>query len=181
MRCFIAIELERETRDILSSIQKMLLEGGVRGNYTRAENLHLTLKFLGEIDSSIYEKTQKVIKKIASEHKSFVLTMDIIGTFDRGSKKIVWAGLLKNSKLEYIFKDLDSEICEIMPIAKEKHYTPHITLAREAILPDIPLTSVVAREKLNHSFNVSGISLMESTRRDGKLVYLRRGFESFNR
>jgi 2'-5' RNA ligase len=176
MRCFIAIELDNETRALLSGLLKKLSDAGIKGNFTRAENLHLTLKFLGEIDSSAFESVKNILKKISSEHKSFVLTLDRIGKFDRGSKKIIWAGLSRSKELEKLFYQVNTEILKILPIEDEKRYTPHITLAREATLPDDTLIN----EELKHSFRVSGISLMESTRRDGKLVYLRKAYESFS-
>lgn len=174
MRCFIAIELDSETRGILSEAQKVLLDLGVKGNFTRPDNLHLTLKFLGEIDDSVFDRTSKLIKNIAAKYQAFVLTMDKFGKFDRGNRKIIWAGLHKSTELEALYEDIDTGITEIMPIAREKYYTPHITLAREALLTDGALNNSLIIDKLKHSFYASGISLMESTRENGKLVYLRR-------
>ncbi|MGI6621790.1 MAG: RNA 2',3'-cyclic phosphodiesterase [Clostridiaceae bacterium] len=176
MRCFIAIELDSETRTLLTNIQKRLSAAGVKGNFARPENLHLTLKFLGEIDSTVFQKVNTIIKNITTRQQSFVLTVDRIGKFDKGSRKIIWAGLSGSKELEHLFSDINTEVIKILPTEKEKRYTPHITLIREAILPDNALNS---NEELNHSFRVSGISLMESTRRDGKLTYLRRAYESF--
>ncbi|NLL68322.1 MAG: RNA 2',3'-cyclic phosphodiesterase [Clostridiaceae bacterium] len=177
MRCFIAIELDNKTRNILTDVQKDLVEQGMKGKLTHGENLHLTLKFLGEIDESIYNEICKVIKKVAIRHQVFVLSLDNIGKFDKGNKKIVWAGLSENKNLLSLFRDIESELEGIMPIKKENYYIPHITLAREATLPH--KEKIDTHEKLGHSFDVLGISLMESTRINGKLTYIRRVYEDF--
>ncbi len=177
MRCFIAIELDKETHRILTEAQKELMNLGIMGKFTRKENLHLTLKFLGEIDKSAYNDICSLLKKIAGKYKLFVLGLDRIGKFDKGSKNIVWVGISYNENLISLYKDIESELVTIMPIKKENYYLPHITLAREAVLPNTEGAEI--HEKLRHTFEVPGISLMESTRVDGKLTYIRRAFESF--
>lgn len=177
MRCFIAIELDNKTRRILTDVQEELTEQGLNGKFTHIENLHLTLKFLGEINGSVYNNVCKLIKKVAGRHKIFVLVLDRIGKFDKGNKKIVWAGLSENNNLLSLFRDIESELEGIMPINKEKYYMPHITLAREGTFlqketPDI-------NKRIGHSFEVAGISLMESTRINGRMTYVRRVYESF--
>ena len=179
MRCFIAIELDKETRSILSEVQKELMNLGIRGKFTRDENLHLTLKFLGEIEAPIFNDICKLIKKISVNNQLFVLELERLGKFDKGSKKILWAGISENKNLLSVFRNLESGLEAIMPIKKEISYSPHITLAREATfnLHEIEITKF--NEKLVHAFEAKGISLMESTRVDGKLTYVRRAFVSF--
>jgi 2'-5' RNA ligase len=179
MRCFIAIEFDDKTRNILAAVQKQLKDQGIKGNYTRIDNLHLTLKFLGEIDMPTYSDICDLIKKVSLNHKKFVLELDRLGKFDKGSKKIVWAGLSDNKNLLRLYKELESEIEGIMPIRKEKYYIPHITLIREANLLSNDVLNIEFPENLGHTFTASGISLMESTRVDGRLTYIRRAFESF--
>jgi len=178
MRCFIAIEFDENTRNFLSKLQEELKNKGVQGNYTRFENLHLTIKFLGEIDMSVFHDICDLIKKVSLKHRRFVLELDKLGKFDKGNKSIVWAGISENKYLVSLFNDIESGIEAIMPIKKENRYTPHITLVREAVLkPDSIGTDM--HDKLGYSFEVPGISLMESTRINGKLTYIRRAFESF--
>lgn len=179
MRCFIAIELDDETRSILTDIQKKMQNTGVKGNFTRTENLHLTVKFLGEIDSRIFGEMKKLIEKISVCHKSFVLTLDRIGKFDRGNRKIIWAGVSGIEALGRLFADVETGVLQILPIEKEKRYSPHITLAREAVVPDDVHGDSVFNQRLSHSFRVSGISLMESTRKDGVLTYVRKARADF--
>jgi len=179
MRCFIAIEFDENTRNFLAKIQEKLKDQGVQGNYTRAENLHLTLKFLGEIDMSDFYGMCDLIRKVSLRHKKFVLELDKLGKFDKGSKKIVWAGILENKYLINLFNDIESEIETIMPVKKENRYTPHITLVREAVLHPNNVSVFEMHDKLRYSFEVPGISLMESTRINGRLTYIRRAFESF--
>jgi len=178
MRCFIAIEFDENTRNFLAKIQEELKSKGILGNYTRVENLHLTIKFLGEIDLSVFNGICEMIKKVSFKHKKFVLELDKLGKFDKGNKKIVWAGISENKYLLSLFNDIECGLETIMPIKKENRYTPHITLVREAVLrPDSSCFDI--HEKLGYSFEAPGISLMESTRINGKLTYIRRAFESF--
>ncbi|NLX63892.1 MAG: RNA 2',3'-cyclic phosphodiesterase [Clostridiaceae bacterium] len=178
MRCFIAIEFDKNTRNFLAKIQDELRNTGVRGNYTRVENLHLTIKFLGEIDMSVFNDVCDLIKKVSIRYKKFVLELDKLGKFDKGNKSIVWAGISENKYLINLFNDIESGLENIMPIKKENRYTPHITLVREAILqPDS--FGIEMSDKPGYSFEVPGISLMESTRINGRLTYIRRAFESF--
>lgn len=178
MRCFIAIEFDENTRNFLAKVQEELKNMGVHGNYTRVENLHLTIKFLGEIDMSVFYDICKLIKIVSSRHKKFVLELDKLGKFDKGNKSIVWAGLSENKYLISLFNDIVSGLETIMTIRKENRYTPHITLVREAVFQ--PNSSgIETRDKLGYSFEAPGISLMESTRINGKLTYIRRAFESF--
>ncbi len=178
MRCFIAIELDEETRNILAKVQEKLKGKDVKGKYTRIDNLHLTLKFLGEIDESAYFAICNLIKKVSVNHKLFVLKLDRLGKFDKGSKKIVWAGLSYNKNLVSLYNDIESGLEKIMTIKKENYYTPHITLIREATLSSNKIDDEIY-DSIRHSFRVNGISLMESTRVEGKLTYVRRAYESF--
>lgn len=179
MRCFIAIELDDQTRNILANIQEELKGKDIKGKYTRIDNLHLTLKFLGEIDRHIYIDICDLLKKVSINYKLFVLELDRLGKFDKGSKKIVWAGLSYNKNLISIFNDIESGLEKIMTIKKENYYMPHITLIREATLHVNEVSGTKVNENIRHSFKVTGISLMESTRIDDKLTYIRRAFESF--
>lgn len=178
MRCFIAIELDNETRKFLTDVQNHLAEQGLNGKFTHIKNLHLTLKFLGEINEFIYCDICKMLKKVARRHKLFVLELDRIGKFNKGNKNIVWAGFSENKNLLSLFRDLQSELEVIMPIKKESYYKPHITLAREAVLTQREIVNMEMDKKLEHSFKVLGISLMESTRVNGRLTYERRSYES---
>ena len=54
MRLFIAIRLDRHIRDGLESIQLYLRDNGIKGNFTKIENLHLTLAFIGEYPDPEY-------------------------------------------------------------------------------------------------------------------------------
>ena len=179
MRCFIAIEFDENTRNTLASIQNELKNQGVQGNYTRIENLHLTLKFLGEIDMPTYFELCNLLKKFSRNHELFVLELGKLGKFDKGNKKIVWTGLLGNKHLMSLFRDIESGLEDIIPIKKESRYIPHITLIREAVLNSNDISGIEKHHKLGYSFKAPGISLMESTRVNGRLTYVRRAYENF--
>ena len=59
MRAFLAIELDDKTRQLLRDIQEKLKEAGVRGNYSLPDNLHLTVKFLSEINEAQVKKVRR--------------------------------------------------------------------------------------------------------------------------
>ena len=77
MRLFIAIQLNDEMKDALTRLQKQLQRQGVRGNFTRRENLHLTLAFIGEYPDP-YD-----VKDImeAIDFEPFDISLDGMGSF----------------------------------------------------------------------------------------------------
>ncbi|NLM73602.1 MAG: RNA 2',3'-cyclic phosphodiesterase [Clostridiaceae bacterium] len=181
MRSFIAIELDNNTREFLCNIQRDLESHGIHGNYSRPENLHLTLKFLGEINEFTFKKIAEIIKKVADNNKSFILSLNSVGKFNKGNRSIVWAGLERNEFLFKIYQELQSELERILPDIEKKAYSPHITLIREA-RPYKEVSDFIDKYKVpGHKFPAEGISLMESTRIEGKLTYIRRDFAPFKK
>ena len=178
MRCFIAIEFDDETRKFLVNIQDKLKTTEITGNYSRPDNLHLTIRFLGEVDQYLFKAIKDAMKRVALRHKSFDLNINSIGKFDKGNKSIVWAGLERSQDLVELYNDMDEELRAIMPALNKEKYSPHITLIREAGPKDKVSRFISDMGDNNHRFTVSGISLMESTRINGQLTYVRKAYET---
>src|SRR5699024_8926540 len=96
---------------------------GVEGNYVPAQNLHMTLAFLGEYDDPA--KVKDVIRKVPIPE--FRLSLSEKGNFGN----ILWAGVKGNQKLKTYVKDLRAALAEErIPFDKEK-FVHHITLIRK--------------------------------------------------
>lgn len=122
MRCFLAIELPEGIKKELSRIQKEIPE--FKGNLVSKENMHLTLKFFGEID----DKKLNEIKKELSEIKfnSFKANLGKIGSFPSESFiRVLWVSLEPADKV----KELNAEINKILE-SHDREFESHITLAR---------------------------------------------------
>jgi len=172
MRLFYAIEPDDGTRQLLADIQSKLKPKALRGNFTRPENLHLTLRFMGEMESGYFAVLKRILDMIAGKYSSFRLELSGPGTFNRGHKSIVWWGIKENGQLFEMQKALEQEIRLNGFPPETKSYSPHITLAREFVSEDSMKNVMNLLHPVNHQFHVPAISLMESTRVDGKLTYL---------
>ena len=123
MRLFIAIEFDNKIINSLKQIQGSLKACGLRGRYTREENLHLTLAFIGEYDDP--DKVLRVMKEVPVE--GFPLEVDGMGRFGN----IYWAGLKDNLSLASYVKALRDKLRDSdIPFDKKK-FSPHITLVRD--------------------------------------------------
>ena len=121
MRVFIAIDLPRDVRKEIVRVQEKLPE--LKGKKTEEENLHLTLKFLGEIDE---EKTELVKEKLREiKFKKFEAEIDEIGVFSEKFIRIIWLHLSGCDKLQ---EEVDNKLKELFP--KERRFMSHLTIAR---------------------------------------------------
>jgi RNA 2',3'-cyclic 3'-phosphodiesterase len=131
-RTFITIEFPDEVIKEIARIQEVLKNKKFTGKFTELENLHLTLKFLGEIDSETLEKVKKALRTIKFEE--FNTFLEYTGTFNyQGNPKIVWlklsgAGILK------LQKQIDSALKEVFK--PEERFMSHLTIARIKYLKD---------------------------------------------
>ena len=121
MRIFIAIEIPEEIKKEIIEIQKQLPQ--FKGKLTEYENLHLTLKFLGEIEGDKIEELKKRLMEI--KFKSFETTLDKIGFFDKGKRGIIWIHLTNCDDLQ---KEIDKKLEGFFE--QEKRFMSHLTIAR---------------------------------------------------
>lgn len=104
MRLFIAIPFDEKLKVSLSEIQEHLLSAGIRGTYTKWENLHLTLAFIGEYNDPA--AVLEIIDEIPFE--PFDIKLKGYGTF--GS--LFWVGIEKSDRLENYVKRLRRKLAE---------------------------------------------------------------------
>ncbi len=136
LRCFIAVEMPREVIDEVEEIQKLVKNKNFfYGKFTEPENLHLTLKFLGEISE---EKMQGVWDKLLTiRFSSFEVSLGNLGFFSKRAMRILWAKLL-GKQLWELQKAIDEKLTGL-EFAKEERFMSHITIAR--------IKKVINREK----------------------------------
>ncbi len=158
MRLFVAIPLSEEMKKVLVGCLHDLKKQGVEGNYVPAQNLHVTLAFIGE-----YEDPGRVKQVIQSvPFPEFRLCLSDKGNFGN----ILWAGVKGNQKLKTYVKNLRAALAAAgIPCDKEK-FVPHITLVRKMSARK-PFQLHIPKVEMS----VKKASLMKSELRDGKTVY----------
>ena len=125
-RCFIALELSREAIDYIHELDLQIKKKNLfTGKFTEPENLHLTLKFLGEIEESKIEAVKKKLKEI--KFKEFEASLGEVGTFINRYNSILWIKL-QGKEIWDLQKQIDEKLRDIFSI--EERFMSHITIAR---------------------------------------------------
>ena len=156
MRLFIAINFSPKIKAYLMDTMNDLKDNGVLGNYTKIENLHLTLAFIGEVN------TAEPIKRIMDgfSFKKFSIKLKNSGNF----RDILWAGIDDNIHLKKLAYLLQDKLRENGYDIEKRSFKPHITLVRQA-------DKIIKPSVFEASMPVEYISLMKSERINGRLTY----------
>ena len=104
----------------------------VRIGWEKTEKQHITLKFLGNTDSSLLKNLQGRVSEIAEKHSGFTLRLARAGVFPRASRpRVLWIGLEdRPNRIQPMYADLE-EACQELGWAKEtRAFRPHITIGR---------------------------------------------------
>ena len=164
MRLFIAINFDEETKNRIIEVQDRLRTLG-KGNFTRKDNMHLTLAFLGEVPGSDLDALKGVLDKL--EVPEMNLEFSRTGCFKKDSE-LWWIGLKDNKDLS----KLQGSLIELLKDAgfspDNKKFKPHITLAREMHIGDVSSKEILPKP---FGTKISSVSLMLSHRPNGKLTY----------
>lgn len=132
-RVFIAIDFPDEIVKEIARVQEAVSGAKFTGKMTELENLHLTLKFLGEIDEEKLEKVKEKLREI--KFKEMELKLGKIGTFDfRGKPKIVWVKVNGEGIWE-LQKAIDEKMHEL-GFKMEERFMSHLTIARIRYVKD---------------------------------------------
>jgi len=176
-RIFIAINLPEEIKKELSSFQSIWPELPCR--WTKKENLHITLMFLGYLSDEELLEVLKITKEVASRNSSFLINLKkiIYGPPKKMPPRMVWAEGEKSEELGKLQKDLENSLLSssVKGVESENRpYAPHITLGRikawefRSIEPE---ERPEVNEEINLSFEVNSIEVMESVLKRGGAEY----------
>lgn len=131
VRSFLAFDIEDQT--ILrrfSYIQDLLTKSGADLKIVKPQNIHLTIRFLGNIDPAMIDAIHKKMKRIS--FSPFEIEVEGIGAFPKLSyPRVVWAGIKKGTKeLTDIFEKLEPHLRDLGFKTEIKGFNPHLTIAR---------------------------------------------------
>lgn len=132
MRCFVAIELPAAIREKLAEFQRRLAPLDSQVRWTRPENIHLTLKFLGEVaDGQIGEVCSTAIA-VASRLPPIAVEVAGCGCFPpRGAARVIWAGVVGASpELAACQRACGDAFAELGFPPEERAFRPHLTIGR---------------------------------------------------
>ncbi|MCP4604106.1 MAG: RNA 2',3'-cyclic phosphodiesterase [Proteobacteria bacterium] len=136
IRCFIAVKLDIDTVRALAETQKQLKdrcnEAGIDVSWVPPPNMHVTIRFLGQITEPMAHALRNMIEPITSKTKPFELEAAALGAFpDTKRPRVVWAGL-QNGKEE--LTELHGEVSKRLIGAgfhlDDKPFSSHITIGR---------------------------------------------------
>lgn len=168
IRAFIAIPVSQEVRDLVSSILKRLITAGADVKWVEPQNLHLTLKFLGNISLDMVDEISNVIQDAVRGIDRFELEIKGISSFPGGNKpmRVIWLGI---DDLSGLLEEISTRIekaCRPLGFEpEERGFKPHLTIGR--VRQGSPNLAKLKSEILSLEFNplklsVDQVNLMRS-------------------
>lgn len=134
MRLFFAVLLEDHTKHRVSLVQETMkrMLAGQHVSWVRTENLHLTLRFLGEQDEKGLRKAEEAGECVAREHAPFRFVVQGAGVFpDARRARVLWVGVEEPVEpLYHLAHHLEHELRQRGFPAEDKPFRSHITLGR---------------------------------------------------
>ena len=132
IRAFIALELPQETQDTLKQLQDVLRGSMPDVRWTKAGNIHLTLKFLGDTQVSRIDAISEALKDAACQFQPFTMNLTGIGAFPNARKpRIVWVGIEQGAdRLIQIAKQIETPMKRLGFPREKRPFRPHLTIGR---------------------------------------------------
>ena len=169
IRLFVGLELPEDVRHALGG-----LAGGVPGaDWIPAENMHLTLRFIGDVSEADAEDAHDALLRVRTP--AFDLALHGVGHFSTGDElRALWAGVERNERLEQLRRNVDSALVRMGFPPEERRWRPHVTLARCAGAPALRAQAFLAHHALFRAgpFRVGHFTLFSSLRHGGGSSYV---------
>ena len=188
IRTFIAVELDSTLKQAIGGVQESMkhelhgLAPGVRLQWVRIDSIHLTLKFLGDIDEDQVPSVLDGLETAAREHEPFSVEVKGFGVFPTlRAPRVLWLGLAGSTdRLTRLAGSIDAALTPLGFPAERKPYSPHLTLARvkeqSRALSNALADSGLMRDVTSRGIlPVRAVALMKSERTSSGSVYVRLG------
>ena len=168
VRLFVALELPDELRERMAMIAR-----GVNGaRWAPVENLHLTLRFIGEVPEDRIADIHHGLSRI--RHEPFEVALSGIGYFKQGrNPTVLWVGLDRNDALLELHDKVEQALQREGLESEGRKYSPHITLARLQRAPEARVAAYVAQHNLFRAppFRAESFTLFSSFLSSSRAIY----------
>jgi RNA 2',3'-cyclic 3'-phosphodiesterase len=166
VRTFVAIEISQDTKSVIAELQDKLREAEADVSWTRPDNIHLTLKFLGEVSEVLIADIARVCQECAADSPSLAFTLNGAGVFpDMRQPRVLWVGLGGDvGPLVQLQTQLDEKLSAIGFERERKPFRAHLTMGRVKSKrnSDALMTMLKESEPAPMAFNVTEIALIRS-------------------
>ncbi|MEK6598961.1 MAG: RNA 2',3'-cyclic phosphodiesterase [Deltaproteobacteria bacterium] len=138
IRTFIAIELPAKIIDGLKEIQDELKDGTNKVTWVKPENIHLTIKFLGDIEADKIDSIVGLLEGAAAKSRSFDISAKGVGCFPTiDNPRVLWVGIEEgNVNMAALYNNIEDALSAIGFAKEERPFKPHLTLGRIKFLKD---------------------------------------------
>jgi 2'-5' RNA ligase len=184
VRSFIALELPDELRRALIRLQEQLKSGKQAPvKWVDPYSIHLTLKFLGNIDTDIVGKVTTALEEAVRGISPFHLEAKGLGVFPNLKRvQVVWVGVTGEvDRLIYLQRRIESSLATLGFVPESRPFTPHLTLARVRDYATLDerqsLGQLIASTSFDtvYAINVDSVHLMRSQLTREGAIYSRIG------
>ena len=137
LRLFIAIELPSNIIDGLRNVQEELKDKSNKPSWAKPENIHLTLKFLGDTETGKIESMVNILEGIAGKSFGFEISVKGVGTFPAaGNPRVIWVGIEENKDMLQLYNNIEEGLATLGFEKERRDFKPHLTLGRIKFLND---------------------------------------------
>lgn len=133
IRAFIAIKLSPEILEHINQISVDLMTRleGVSIRWIPTENIHLTLKFLGNVSTSNLEILKEILSRVVANHSECDISVGGLGAFPKPQNpRVIWVGMEVPQELGALQQNIEIETARLGYSREHRPFSPHLTLGR---------------------------------------------------
>ena len=167
IRAFIAIPIENSVKKKIAEIQDNIkTNNNWEVKWVKPDNIHLTLKFLGDINSEDINQVENSLVKSVKNIKKFSLKIKGVGVFPNLNKpRVIWVGINdSNSLIKNLYKRIENNMHEIGFLKEKRSFNPHLTIGRikNNILKSELKQTLIEYDQFNIDFICDSVLLYKS-------------------
>ncbi len=179
LRCFISLELPEELKKNIYGYIEKLKAAGADVKWIPPENLHLTLKFLGNTQEELLKDINERLFSLAKSYERFSLQVSGAGAFPNIKyPRVIWLGVHDSEEIIKLQRDIDESMAGLGFEKDDKQFTPHLTIGRvksmrnkDALIKELATLKEVDFGKIG----VNNITMMKSELKPGGAEHVKLG------